>query len=246
MHSLEGIFDRVKRYFRFSMMEIWKYLIIAVVFAFVLSFREWGVDKLNVIFGLFNALNAFIIVIMSIMVHETAHRLYAIHIGYRAEHRSWKLGIFITLFLAFLTNGVVPFVAYGGVVIHHLAVQRLGKFRYGLNMFDHALISLMGPMANIILAMIFKLLMPLNPILIQKAILINLMLSLFNMLPIPPLDGADVFFASRLLYVFSAGFMLGISAMIFYLPGVLYSILVGLGLGAIFWLFFATKIDKEF
>ena len=88
--------------------------------------------------------------------------------------------------------------------------------------------------------------MPINPVLIHKAMMINIMLALLNMLPIPSLDGADIFFASRLLYAFSFGFLGGISAMLYYVASVKLAIFVGLFVGGIFWLVFAVKIDKEF
>jgi Zn-dependent protease len=61
-----------------------------------------------------------------------------------------------------------------------------------------ALVSLAGPLSNLVLAILFVLPIKLGlanaisgPILIQ-AVFINLALAIFNILPIPPLDGSKI------------------------------------------------------
>jgi Zn-dependent protease len=61
-----------------------------------------------------------------------------------------------------------------------------------------ALVSLAGPMGNLILAVLFAIVMhfivPTSPLaeLIAQVILINLVLMIFNLIPIPPLDGSKI------------------------------------------------------
>lgn len=57
---------------------------------------------------------------------------------------------------------------------------------------DMIFVALAGPATNIVLALIATLLLPLSPDLFIMAIGINLMLAIFNMIPIPPLDGSRV------------------------------------------------------
>ena len=66
---------------------------------------------------------------------------------------------------------------------------------------DEAIISLAGPVSNLILALIISLLvkfLPLNNISIlflSILIQINVVLAVFNLLPLPPLDGSKIFLA---------------------------------------------------
>jgi Zn-dependent protease len=61
-----------------------------------------------------------------------------------------------------------------------------------------ALVSLAGPVGNLILALLFAIVMrfivPTSPLaeLIAQVILINLVLMIFNLIPIPPLDGSKI------------------------------------------------------
>lgn len=64
---------------------------------------------------------------------------------------------------------------------------------------DAALISLAGPAVNLILATILSLLVKFTPlgswaILFIPLILININLAIFNLLPVPPLDGAKILY----------------------------------------------------
>lgn len=64
---------------------------------------------------------------------------------------------------------------------------------------DSALIALAGPASNLILATILSLLINLSPnsllaVLSVPLILMNINLAIFNLLPVPPLDGAKVLY----------------------------------------------------
>lgn len=64
---------------------------------------------------------------------------------------------------------------------------------------DAALISLAGPMVNLILATILSLIskfaqIPLLSLFFVPLILININLAIFNLLPVPPLDGSKILY----------------------------------------------------
>ncbi|QLH75214.1 MAG: site-2 protease family protein [Methanomassiliicoccales archaeon] len=123
-------------------------------------------------------------VILGFLIHELGHKAVAQRYGAWAEFRMYPMGFllgFITAFLGFL------FVAPGAVYIQ----GQITKKQYGQ-------ISLMGPMTNIIIGTVFLAIWlvigsdsTLGLALNMLAVL-SLFLAIFNLLPIPPLDGSKV------------------------------------------------------
>lgn len=124
--------------------------------------------------------------------HELGHKLSAMHYGYWAEYRMWVYGLVIALISSFF--GFI-FAAPGAVYI------------YGPNMSDkeNGIISLAGPVINIVITLIFLVILfslgnsimhsETNYIIAVICIIgakINSFLALFNLLPIPTLDGSKV------------------------------------------------------
>lgn len=215
--------DKVKRYYKFSTEEIKTILIVTIVLAFIFSFKEWGVDEFNFAYGLVNLLKTALVVLLSVLVSVSAHKIAALYLGFRAEIKMWWYGLLIGLVLVFVTRGSLFFLAGIGVMYHHLAIHRVGFFRYGLNYWDQAKCAFAGPLANILLAAIIKIIATgsiVIPIgiagspLVEKAIDFNLWYAIFNMLPIPPLAGTVAFYASRSWYVFIFGCILGYSLLV--------------------------------
>lgn len=121
--------------------------------------------------------------------HELAHKYMAIHYGARAEFFAWPMGLAIALLLAFSVGFI--FAAPGAVYIF---ARHLSKKQNGI-------ISVVGPIVNIILGGLFLLFAFLvlptkNDFLITMGFLasyINFVLAAFNLLPFGPLDGKKVY-----------------------------------------------------
>lgn len=215
--------DKTKRYYRFDLDELKTLIIVSIVFAFILSFKDWGVEKFDLAYGLRNLFFSAVIAFVAVFVNASAHKIAALYLGFRAEIKLWWYGLLIGLALIFVTRGNIFFLAGIGVMYHHLAVHRLGFFRYGLNYWDQAKCAFAGPLANILLAAIIKIIatgsvaIPIGLVssdLAEKAIKFNLWYAIFNMLPIPPLSGTVAFYASRTWYVFIFGCILGYSLLV--------------------------------
>ncbi len=140
---------------------------------------------------------AFLAVLTAFAFHELAHRFVARGMGYWAEYRAWPLGLLLAVATSFL--GMI-FAAPGAVYVEGVTSRR-----------DYGVISLVGPLVNLFVAGLLKL----TSVFIHVGGLlglglwyladVNLWLGVFNLLPIPPLDGSKVFSWSPVAWVASIG-----------------------------------------
>lgn len=228
--------ENIRRYFGFSGEELRALMIGVLVMAFVFSYDDWGTKTFNFLFGLKNFVNAVIVSALALVVHNGVQRIWGLYVGFKIEWRIWLYGIIAMLLLAVLTKGKLIIFLPGGIVAYHMAGHRLGAFRYGLNLWAQSLCALSGSLANLVLAIFFKILLGVLPgnSLIHAAIVVNLLLAVFTMLPIPPLNGAHLFFISRLTYAFSFAGIVAM-AIFLYLFSVWVAIIMGIIIGAICW-----------
>ncbi|MEK6903972.1 MAG: M50 family metallopeptidase [Nanoarchaeota archaeon] len=140
-------------------------------------------------------LNAILISAPAVILHELAHKFVAIALGFAASFKIWTFGLILGAFLKFINSPLILF-APGYVSIQGPTPEPAS-----------ALISLAGPLTNLILFGIAWYLLEYSRLTRKQAILlyltkqINLFLFIFNMLPIPPLDGFQ-FFSSLIKMIF--------------------------------------------
>lgn len=154
---------------------------------------------------LYNILIVFVILIFSAIVHEVCHGLMAERFGDSTARDQGRItlnpiphidpfgSILLPLLLLFAHSPII-FGAAKPVPVNfgNLRPRKLGMI----------LVSLAGPASNFALAILFTILIKLGlansvayPILIE-AILVNLVLGTFNLVPIPPLDGSKILAAA--------------------------------------------------
>ena len=205
MGELHDLKAKIKKYYRFSPAELRGIIISILVIGFIISFREWGVGKtVDVSAGFFNWFNSILLAALTLLTFFSAQKIAALQAGLNVEYRMsmWALGF--GLILSFVSRGYLWFLIPGGLIFHHMAGHRLGWFRYDINYFAIGILSLWGPIANILLVILLKIINgSLGSPLIQKAIVLNLLFAVYAMLPIPPAVGNKVYFGSRMLYAFS-------------------------------------------
>jgi len=249
MYTFDDLKDKIKRYFKLSKEETKAVIISILVYGFIISFRQWGDPKFQFFVGLGNLFTGILIITLTVVIHVFVQRISALHVGFRPEYKLWIYGILISLALCIVTNGRAWFLFLpGGIFLHMLSQHRLGYFRYGLNLHAHALIAFTGPLANISLAIIFRIFqsfLPTNP-LIQKVIAVNLLFAAFSMLPIPPLDGSRIFYYSRMTYVFFIGVLLGVIVFLISNIGIILTIIGSLLLGAFLWFLYYILFERKF
>ena len=151
----------------------------------------WSVDSLLLFLPI-----SFIAVGLGFILHELGHKVVAQRFGFFSEFRKWNYGLILGLLtvpLGFMifAPGAVYFGSYGRMVTD----EENGK------------ISIAGPIVNIVLALIalFLTLSLRSYLTMENAGMmyivlltlvltfnVNSFLALFNLLPIPPLDGSKV------------------------------------------------------
>ncbi|HIQ02796.1 MAG TPA: M50 family peptidase [Desulfurococcales archaeon] len=149
------------------------------------------------------ALASAIAVALGFVCHELSHRGVAVRLGYTARYRLWPMGLVLALLLSVLTLGRIIFAAPGAVVIYPR------YYWFPPSRWDQFKIAVSGPLANIVVGLIsylvLKLPIPLIPVIVYYVLVyvayVNLFLALFNLLPIPPLDGFTVFKCSWRLWL---------------------------------------------
>lgn len=218
MEGFANYKDKIKRYFTFSHGELNNLIITVLVIGFIISFKDWVITPdggLNTLLTIRNIINGILVAALVLLIHESAHRLWAIGIGFRVEAKLWWPGLIAGIILTFATRGWVWFIIAPAIFIHHLPVHRLGRFRHGLNMFANGMICLAGVVATIAFAFVVKILLVYAPanILLLKTLHVSLWFAVINMLPIPPLDGSRIFYmpGGPLIYAYSFFTVLGLA-----------------------------------
>lgn len=249
MAELIDLLDKIKRYYKFSQYELRGLLIAIIAIAFVISFDEWGTESFNFGVGLYNFSNAILIVALSILVHDAGQRLWALAIGYRLEFKMWSFGLIISLIIAFLNNGRVKYlwiIVPSGFMLHHLAGHRLGWFRYGINYFGQAMVALAGPLFTFMLIILLRVLSVFsqNPLL-DKAIIFNVIYTIINLLPVPPLDGSKIYFGSRMLYAFAVPAMIVAIILVVVNVPIFLSLVISFLIGIVLWLTYYITFERK-
>ena len=144
--------------------------------------------KWIVLFGI-----CLLLVVFSFLLHEFGHKFTAQNFGMRSEFRIFPTGLFITLLTSVL--GFL-FAAPGAVYIEGNPTRK-----------ENGIISIAGPAVNILLALVgIAGCLAFNGggvvvIFFYLLAYLNAFLALFNLLPIPPLDGSKIWGWSMPVYV---------------------------------------------
>ena len=170
-----------------------KHLLIGMTLVLLVGI-SFFVSYSNTTYTTWSVLVLGIILMSSFLVHEMAHKFYALKKGYHAEFRLNNMGLFLT----FISIFPIPLkiIAPGAVTISgYPPLKILGK------------IALAGPLSNIFLGFAFVFLYSTFPMsnewmsIYSTSAYINGFLATFNMLPLGIIDGKKVFNWNKTIWI---------------------------------------------
>lgn len=149
-----------------------------------------------------------IILIFSVVVHEVSHGYAALMLGDTTAKYQGRLTLNPLKHLDWFGSVILPLlltVSGAGFVIGWAKPVPFNPYNLRNQRWGEAIVAFAGPLSNIIIALIFGLAlrisltyglvsMPLLTIM-SLVVLINLVLAIFNLVPIPPLDGSKILFS---------------------------------------------------
>jgi len=146
---------------------------------------------------------AILILIMSVVIHEVSHGYMAYYFGDVTAKMAGRLTLNPLKHLDMMGSVIVPTFAFllTGFIFGWAKPVPYNPYNLRDAKIGEPMVALAGPLSNFVVALIFGLLMRFGAIsmeLITPAsliVFINILLGIFNLIPIPPLDGSKILFA---------------------------------------------------
>lgn len=151
-----------------------------------------------------------VILVMSVVIHEVTHGYTASILGDQTARYQGRLTLNPLKHLDFFGSFLVPLLLYlskVGIILGWAKPVPYNPYNLRPGRWSEPLVAFAGPAANIVLALVFGLLLRfaisseaswLNEdffYITSLIVFINILLAIFNLIPIPPLDGSKILFA---------------------------------------------------
>jgi len=146
------------------------------------------------------------ILIFSVIIHEVAHGYSAYLLGDNTAKFQGRLSLNPIVHLDLFGSIILPTISYllGGFIIGWAKPVPFNPYNLRNQKWGEAIVAAAGPLSNISLVLIFGLLLRFGVLASLGSgfvfigtiiVFINLILAVFNLLPIPPLDGSKILFS---------------------------------------------------
>lgn len=145
------------------------------------------------------------VLILSVVVHEVSHGFAANYLGDPTARLAGRLSLNPTKHIDPIGSVLVPLLLFftnAGVMFGWAKPVPVNPYNLR-GKYGEAIVAAAGPLSNVGIAIIFGLLIRLAGELLPPSFLhvtvlvvvINIVLAIFNLVPIPPLDGSKILFA---------------------------------------------------
>lgn len=138
-----------------------------------------------------------LILIFSVVVHEVSHGLMAEKFGDDTARKAGRITLNPLPHIDPVASILMPLlIGIGAAKPVPVDFENLRPKRLGM-----ALVSFVGPLSNFLLALVFLILIRLglttefSYLVLSHGVFLNILLGVFNLLPIPPLDGSKIILA---------------------------------------------------
>ncbi|MEY2702949.1 MAG: hypothetical protein RLY43_1587 [Bacteroidota bacterium] len=155
---------------------------------------------------LVTAILMVLIIIFSVVVHEVAHGYAALWVGDTTAHYAGRLTLNPLKHLDFIGSFLVPLLlSFSGVMFGWAKPVPYNPYNLRNRRWGELAVAIAGPVSNILLAIIFGIFIrvisggttEITSLSFVAALIVqvNIVLAIFNLIPVPPLDGSKILFA---------------------------------------------------
>ena len=169
----------------------------------------------------------FLILLFSLTIHEAAHAWSASQLGDDTAKRLGRVSLNPVVHIDPIGTLLLPLVALAsgsGMIFGWAKPTPVNTRNLGHPRRDHILVTAAGPASNLAIAVVSALVLQQSDGLMRlvafEALSLNVLLAVFNMLPIPPLDGGQILmallpprFSMQLRFIYQYGFLILIGLM---------------------------------
>jgi len=150
-----------------------------------------------------------LILLFSVIIHEVSHGLMADYLGDPTAKLAGRLTLNPINHLDPIGSILVPLlliISQAGIIFGWAKPVPINPYNLRDKVYGQAKVAVAGPLANIFIALFFGIILRFIPYLFSYQVAINLItifsyivwinliLAIFNLLPIPPLDGSHILF----------------------------------------------------
>lgn len=149
---------------------------------------------------------SIIILIFSVVIHEVSHGFVAYSLGDNTAKNEGRLTLNPFKHLEWFNSFILPVISYlsFGFIFGMAKPVPFNPYNLSDQKWGEAKVAIAGPLSNLFIALIFGTLIRTGVLpslgipfvyIGSMIVLINLVLFIFNLVPVPPLDGSKVLFS---------------------------------------------------
>ena len=193
--------------------------------------------SLDLQYWLLNFIKFLGIVVIALGIHIGAKKLFARRYAATVSHEIWNtervwftkklkyplhIGAYIPVLITIFSNGQLFFPAVFSSKVDIKPAYRIGRAYEVLSLYEIAKIKATGIVANILFAIVLTMI---NKVLFADWIVVNTMLAIAYIVPLPKLEGLDILYGSKVVYIFTLIFVLSTAFLLNFVGGITILIL---------------------